>query len=131
MVSRRIKRIISKQSNFREKRKEKHVMDDINDVFTAAKLNDVVALADLQLDIHFDVNMQDDSGLTLLHHAASTLAGDAVEWLLKQPNIDATLLDNFNRTAVTVAFENFDELADDLINKLNPHCYPWLYQSND
>lgn len=106
-------------------------MDDINDVFTAAKLNDVVALADLQLDIHFDVNMQDDSGLTLLHHAASTLAGDAVEWLLKQPNIDATLLDNFNRTAVTVAFENFDELADDLINKLNPHCYPWLYQSND
>lgn len=113
------------------KKKKKKPMDDINKAFTAAKLNDVAALKSYQKDYCFDVNMQNSSGMTLLHLAASTLSEKTVDWLLSQPNIDPTLLDDFNRTAVTVAFECWDELADNLINKLNPHCYPWLYDSRD
>jgi hypothetical protein len=46
---------------------------------------------------------------------------------LEHPDIDATLSDNFGRSAAMVAFECWNQLSDTVVDKLNPHCYPWLY----
>lgn len=78
------------------------VPPEVPNIFTAAENNDVNAL---QIALqHYDVNEQDESGLTPLHYAASTLSNRAIDLLLSQPGIDATLADDFGRSAATVAF---------------------------
>jgi hypothetical protein len=98
---------------------------DIPNIFQAAENNNLRAL-ELAL-AHYDVNVQDENGMTPLHYAASTLSARAIDRLLAQPGIDATLADRFGRSAVTVAFECWNDLAANIMDKLNPHCYPWLY----
>lgn len=106
-------------------RKGTIVPPGVTNIFTAAESNDVAALK-LALQ-HYDVNERDESDMTPLHYAASTLSNETIDLLLSCPGIDATLVDKFGRSAATVAFECWDALADQVINKLNPHCYPWLY----
>lgn len=101
------------------------VPPDVPNIFSAAENNDVAAL-ELALD-HYDVNARDASGMTPLHYAASTLSAQAIERLLAHPNIDPSIADDFGRSAATLAFECWGELADNILDKLNPHCYPWLY----
>lgn len=98
------------------------VPPDVPNIFDAAELNDVKKLQ-VALE-YYDVNERDPSGLTPLHYAASTLANDAIDLLLSQPNIDATLRDNFGRTASFVAIESWDYLGTETADKLYPHCYP-------
>lgn len=102
---------------------------DVPNIFTAAMNNDVASL-EIAL-AHYSVNERDAIGMTPLHYAASTLSFDTVDRLLKQPGIDATLADKFARSAATVAFQNFGDLADKMIEKLDHHCYPWLYETPD
>lgn len=97
----------------------------IPNIFEAAENGDVPAL-DIALE-HYDVNERDDSDMTPLHYAASTMSARAIDRLLAHPDIDATLTDKFGRSAATVAFECWRELSDRIVEKLNPHCYPWLY----
>ena len=97
---------------------------NIPNIFTAAESNDVAAL-DLALTF-YDVNERDAIGMTPLHYAASTRALRAINRLLEHPNIDATLADQFGRSAATVAFQCWAELSDDIVDRLNPVCYPWL-----
>lgn len=108
-------------------RKGTSVPPEIPNIFTAAETDDIKAL-DIALQ-YFDVNERDESGLTPLHYAASTLAIHAIDRLLNHPDIDATIADDFGRTAATVAYECWKDLADDIVEKLNPHCYPWLYET--
>jgi Ankyrin repeats (3 copies) len=107
-------------------RKGTSVPPEVPNIFTAAENDDVNALK-IALQ-HYDVNEQDESGLTPLHYAASTLSNRAIDLLLSQPGIDATIADDFGRSAATVAFESWNDLADNVVEKLNPHCYPWLYE---
>ncbi|MGE4069850.1 MAG: ankyrin repeat domain-containing protein [Lysobacterales bacterium] len=97
---------------------------NIPNIFSAAESNDVRAL-DLALTF-YDVNERDAIGMTPLHYAASTRATRTIDRLLSQPGIDATLADQFGRSAATVAFECWAELSDDIVDKLTPLCYPWL-----
>ncbi len=106
-------------------RKGTSVPPEVPNIFKAAENNDVKAL-EIALQ-HYDVNEQDESGLTALHYAASTLANHAIDRLLNEPGIDASIADNFGRSAATVAYESWNDLADSVVEKLNPHCYPWLY----
>ena len=97
---------------------------DIPNIFTAAENNDVKAL-DLALTF-YDVNERDAIGMTPLHYAASTLANLAITRLLAHPGIDATLADQFGRSAATVAYECWADLSDTIVDRLNPRCYPWI-----
>jgi ankyrin repeat protein len=97
---------------------------NIPNIFTAAESNDARALS-LALTF-YDVNERDAIGMTPLHYAASTRANRAIDLLLARPDIDATIADQFGRSAATVAFECWAELSDDIVDKLNPVCYPWL-----
>jgi ankyrin repeat protein len=97
---------------------------NIPNIFSAAENNDVPAL-DLALTF-YDVNERDSIGMTPLHYAASTRANRAIDRLLEHPDLDATLADQFGRSAATVAFECWAELSDDIVDKLNRVCYPWL-----
>jgi|GEM_PF-1269333 len=107
-------------------RKGTSVPPEVPNIFTAAEEDNVRALK-LALQ-YYDVNEQDTSGLTALHYAASTLANRAIDTLLDHPDIDATIADDFGRSAVTVAYECWGDLSDNIVGKLNPHCYPWLYE---
>ncbi|MCU7839803.1 MAG: ankyrin repeat domain-containing protein [Candidatus Thiodiazotropha sp. (ex Troendleina suluensis)] len=107
--------------------KGRDVPPDVPNIFSAAENNDVKAL-DLALEF-YDVNQQDVIGMTPLHYAASTLSNQTIDRLLAHPDIDATLCDEFGRSAATVAYECWNMLADQVIDKLNPHCYPWLHPS--
>jgi len=98
------------------------VPPDVPNIFTAAENDDVAAL-ELALE-YYDVN---ESDMTPLHYAASTLSIRTIDRLLAHPDIDATLPDKFGRSAATVAFECWGELSDRIVDKLNPHCYPWLH----
>ena len=64
--------------------------------------------------------------MTPLHYAASTLSNHTIDALLAHPQIDATLADDFGRSAASVAYDCWNVLSDRIVNKLNPHCYPWL-----
>lgn len=98
-------------------------------IFEAAENNDVVGL-ERALEF-YDVNSRDEIGMTPLHYAASTLSGRTVNRLLAHPGIDATLADEFGRSAATLALECWPMLATNLIKQLNPHCYPWLYPASE
>ncbi len=108
-------------------RKGHVIPPDIPNIFSAAENNDVAAL-ELALE-HYDVNEQDESGLTPLHYAASTLSTRTRDRLLAHPDIDASIADDFGRTAATVAYECWGDLAETYIDQLNPFCYPWLYEA--
>lgn len=105
-------------------RKGTVVPPGVTNIFAAAESDDVAAL-ELALQ-HYDVNERDESGMTPLHYAASTLSHQTINRLLQHPDIDATLADKFGRSAATVAFECWGELSDEVVNELNQHCYPWL-----
>ncbi|MEW8350852.1 MAG: ankyrin repeat domain-containing protein [Candidatus Thiodiazotropha taylori] len=109
-------------------RKGINVPPEVPNIFVAAENDDVKAL-DRALE-YYDVNERDESGMTPLHYAASTLSRRTIKRLLDHPKIDATLADKFGRSAATVAFESWRELSDDIVNELNPHCYPWLYENS-
>ncbi len=101
----------------------------VPDIFLAAENNDLQAL-EVALE-YYDVNARDECEMTPLHYAASTLSNLTIDRLLAHPDIDATLSDKFGRTAATVAHECWNHLSDHFVDKLNPHCYPWLYESSD
>lgn len=110
-------------------RKGPFVPPEVPNIFSAAENNDVKAL-DLALEF-YDVNEQDATGMTPLHYAASTLSNLAVERLLAHPDIDASIADDFGRSAATVAFECWGALSDSMVDRLLPHCYPWLYEETE
>ena len=97
---------------------------ELPNIFSAAERNDVKAL-ELALEF-YDVNEQDETGMTPLHYAASTLSNNTIDKLLAHPQIDATICDEFGRSAATVAYECWGPLSDRIVDKLNPHCYPFL-----
>lgn len=105
------------------------VPPDVPNIFSAAENNDVRAL-ELALE-YYDVNERDECDMTPLHYAASTLSSRTIDRLLAHPDIDATLADKFGRSAATVAFECWNLLSDNIVDKLNPHCYPWLFPNSD
>jgi len=108
-------------------RKDDNLGKDVPNIFYAAESNDV---ASLKIALEFyDVNSRDSVGMTPLHYASSTLALDTINTLLQHPKINATLSDNFGRSAASLAFECCGDFADDVLEKLNPHCYPWLYET--
>lgn len=103
--------------------------EGVPNIFEAAENNDVPALE--RALTFYDVNARDESGMTPLHYAASTQAYSAIQRLLAHPNIDATIADQFGRSAATVAYECWAEYANQTIALLKPHCYPWLYKAHD
>lgn len=110
-------------------RKDDNLGKDVPDIFYAAESNDV---ASLKLALQFyEVNARDAIGMTPLHYAASSLAVDTIEILLQQPDIDPTLADTFGRSAASLAFECCGDFADEVLEKLNPYCYPWLYKTTN
>ena len=86
------------------------VPPEVPRILTAAESNDVKAL-DLTLR-YYAVNERDESGMTPLHYAAGTLANQATDQLLAHPDTDATIADDFGRSAATVDFECWEELSD-------------------
>ena len=104
--------------------KGSNVPPNVPNIFSAAENNDVKAL-NLALEF-YDVNQQDTIGMTPLHYAASTLSQHTIDRLLAHTDIDATITDQFGRSAATLAYECWNILADGVVNKLNPYCYPWL-----
>lgn len=98
-------------------------------IFSMAEQGDIAGLEAALRDA--DVNAKDEFGMTPLHYAAASLNMEAVELLLAQRDVDATVSDKFGRTAASIAVEGWDELSDEIVNKLNPHCYPWLFTTKD
>lgn len=109
-----------------EPRKGIVIPPEIPNIFSAAERDDVSAL-EIALD-YYDVNERDESDMTSLHYAASTLSRRTRDKLLAHPNIDPTLADKFGRSAATVAFECWGLLSDRYVDELNPYCYLWLYE---
>lgn len=105
---------------------QRDIPPEIPNIFTAAEYNDVNALS-LALQ-YYDVNERDPIGMTPLHYAASTLSNRTIDALLAHPQIDATLADTYGRSAATVAYECWNLLSDRIVDKLNPHCYPWILE---
>jgi ankyrin repeat protein len=106
-------------------RKGTAVPPDVPNIFSAAENNDIKALK--KALEYYNVNELDAVGMTPLHYAASTLSAQTIKYLLSHPGIDATLADDFGRSAATVAFECWGSLSDNIVDHLNSHCYPWLY----
>ena len=102
----------------------RNIPPDIPNIFTAAENNDIDALYIAMQ--YYSVNELDPVGMTPLHYAASTLANRTIDALLAHPQIDATLADAYGRSAATVAYECWNLLSDQIVEKLNPHCYPWV-----
>lgn len=105
--------------------KDTQVPPDVPNIFAAAESNNVKAL-ELALEF-YNVNEQDAIGMTALHYAASTLSNQTIDRLLAHPEIDATIADDFGRSAATVSYECWNDLSSRMVEKLDPHCYPWLY----
>ncbi|GJM05884.1 MAG: hypothetical protein DHS20C09_18800 [marine bacterium B5-7] len=112
----------------RRERLDSGLNKEVPDIFVAAENNDVSALK-IALR-HANVNAQDEIGMTPLHYAASTMSEEAIDVLLDAQDIDPTLADKFGRSAASLAFECWNILALDLVNKLKPHCYPWLFEDS-
>ena len=64
-------------------------------------------------------NQQNNWGETALHLAASTGKIKSIEILCKIKAIDVSIKDNWNRSALRVAFENLEQ---DAINTLSDYC---------
>ena len=75
------------------------------------------------LDLYRDSKSRMTDGL----RAESRMIGDVRFHEHRQ--IDASIADDFGRSAATVAYECWNDLADRVVEKLNPHCYPWLYET--
>lgn len=99
----------------------------VPDIFRAAANNNVRVLEDA-LEAGTAVNSQDANGLTALHHAAASLATEAVDFLLSRNGVDATLVDHFGRTAADVPFEVWGTSGDEMTKRLLPFCYPCLFE---
>jgi len=95
---------------------------ELKDLFIAAMQNDVATLkSGLE---HFDVNVLDDRGQTLLHYAAGHLAYGAVDFLLEQDGIDPTIRDDEGRTADFMPLQVYRSQGAKMFRKLMPICNP-------
>ena len=79
-------------------------------IYAAAEAGDTGALREM-LRKNFDVNTPDESGMTLLHHAAVGNQPAVIEMLLNEypAKVDAT--DSQDRTALDIAIEMGNEDA--------------------
>lgn len=97
------------------------------DIFAAAANDDVDAL-EAALRAGVSVNAQDGNGLTPLHHAAVNRSENTLERILREPGVDATMLDRFNRNASFAALEVLGEVGRPVAERLRPFCYPAIFQ---
>lgn len=101
---------------------------NIPDIFEAAKNNN---LADLEIALqHYDVNVVNDKRMSALHYAAGNLSVEAVERLLKEKDIDPTIVDIYGRTASSMPLDVWGDLQDaiSLSDFLRSYCYPDEWQ---
>lgn len=110
-------------------RKGYGMAQDIPDIFRAAAMDDVNAL-DVAMP-HFGVNARDADLMTPLHHAAANASMRAIDRLLAEPGVDATLVDRFDRTASLTALEVLGEQGVPVAERLAPHCYPNVYREGE
>ena len=75
---------------------------------------------------HWDVNAQDENGMTALHHAAYELYFHIVDYLLQEEGIDPTLKDKFHRDAAWIVLDvhGYVDEAKKMYDKLEPYCHP-------
>lgn len=106
----------------RTERKGYGVAEDVPNIFRAAAMDDVEAL-NVAIP-HFGVNAQDENLMAALHHAAVNASMRAIDRLLAEPGIDATLVDRFDRTASYAAIEVLGEQGVPVAERLQPYCYP-------
>jgi len=105
-------------------RSDRGMSSELKDLFVAAMRNDVPGLkAGLE---HFDINVTDEEGRTLLHYAAGHLAYEAVDFLLEQDGIDPTIADYKGATAASMPMIVYQgaEPGNKMFRKLQHHCYP-------
>ncbi|MCC6696528.1 MAG: ankyrin repeat domain-containing protein [Candidatus Hydrogenedentes bacterium] len=79
-------------------------------IYSAAESGDMGALREM-LRKGFDVNTPDDSGMTLLHHAAAGNQPDVIEMLMNDYPAKADVVDKEGRTALDVAVSMGNEDA--------------------
>lgn len=79
-------------------------------IYAAAEAGDVGALREM-LRKGFDVNIPDELGMTLLHHAAAGNQPDVIEMLLNDYPAKADVVDKEGRTALDVAVSMGNEDA--------------------
>lgn len=111
-------------NNAKNYRNDRGMSSELKDLFVAAMSNDVATLkAGLE---HFDINVTDEEGRTLLHYAAGHLAYNAVDFLLEQDGIDPTIQDYNGATAASMPMIVYQgsEHGNEMFRKLKPHCYP-------
>lgn len=111
-------------SAIRKVSKGSGLSSELKDLFIAAMQNDVPTLkSGLE---HFDVNVTDENGQTLLHYAAGHLAYGAVDFLLEQDGIDPTIQDNLGATAAFMPMQVYQghESGNRMFKKLMPYCHP-------
>lgn len=98
--------------------------EGVPDPFEAARRDDVKGLRSAMP--YWDINAQDDDGLTMLHHAALGFAFNAVEFLMAQSGIDPTIVDDYDRTASYIGYEVHGpcEMVCLMSDRLGLYCYP-------
>ena len=79
-------------------------------IYAAAEAGDMGALREM-LREGFDVNTPDESGMTLLHHAAAGNQPDIIEMLVNEYPAKAGATDKEGRTALDVAVSMGNEDA--------------------
>ncbi len=107
--------------------KEYALKEDILNAFMQASIDDVIGLKK-SLEV-VSVNERDEHGMTMLHHAAIGLGEESVELLLSKDGIDATIEDNFGRSAsfATLEVNGDSEEVLRMTDMLAPYCYPTIH----
>lgn len=95
------------------------------DIFRAAASDDTDTLR-AAIEQGVPVNSLDGNGMTPLHYAAANLSRNAIDFLLKVPGLDGTIVDNFGRTASFAAIEVNGEAGADVAEVLRETCYPQI-----
>lgn len=73
-------------------------------IYEAAETGDMGSLRNM-LSKGFDVNASDDTGMTLLHHAAAGNQPDVIEMLINEYPAKSNVTDNEGRTPLDVAIQ--------------------------
>jgi ankyrin repeat protein len=84
-------------------------------MFDAVKLGDAVTLYKAVTTNPDLLTAQDDHGMTALHYASADHSGLLARILIETPNLAPAMLDKYERTALDVTIDNYNQAGQDIL----------------